>query len=95
MSKTAKTAVPTITRDLTPERTDCTHSGRPARRAAAALGGCFARAEKPERETFNARHSAATGYSWRRPSTQAKVTSSGRRRTPWLFSGCRAPPPGA
>ena len=31
MSKTAKTAVPTITRDLTPERTDCPHCGRPAR----------------------------------------------------------------
>ena len=31
MSKTAKTAVPTITRDLTPERTDCPHRGRHAR----------------------------------------------------------------
>ena len=31
MSKTAKTAAPTITRDLTPERTDCPHCGRHAR----------------------------------------------------------------
>ena len=31
MSKTAKTATPTITRDLTPERTDCPHCGRHAR----------------------------------------------------------------
>ncbi len=31
MSKTAKTAVPTITRDLAAERTDCPHCGRPAR----------------------------------------------------------------
>ena len=29
--KTAKTAEPTITRDLTPERTDCAHCGRPMR----------------------------------------------------------------
>ncbi len=31
MAKKAKTAEPTITRDLTPERTDCPHCGRPAR----------------------------------------------------------------
>ena len=30
MPKTAKTADPTITRDLTPERTTCPHCGRPA-----------------------------------------------------------------
>ena len=29
MAKTAKSAEPTITRDLTPERTDCPHCGRP------------------------------------------------------------------
>jgi hypothetical protein len=29
--KTAKSAEPTITRDLTPERTDCPHCGRPTR----------------------------------------------------------------
>ena len=31
MAKTAKTAEPTITRDLAPERTDCPHCGHPAR----------------------------------------------------------------
>jgi len=31
MAKKAKTGEPTITRDLTPERTDCPHGGHPAR----------------------------------------------------------------
>lgn len=31
MAKTAKAIEPTITRDLTPERTDCPHCGRPTR----------------------------------------------------------------
>ncbi len=31
MAKKAKTAEPTITRDMTPERTDCPHCGHPAR----------------------------------------------------------------
>ena len=48
-----------------------------------------------ERDTSRTRQSGVTGHSSRRSSIQAKITSSGWRRTPWLFLGCRAPSPDA